>query len=390
MGQQLQPVSRFSELQLPATLLQAIDDLGFANCTPIQGQILPHTRQGKDALGQAQTGTGKTAAFLITLIAGIMSRQKSAQRPPGTPYAVVIAPVRELAVQIGKDAVDLCRHSTVNSVTVIGGENPEHQLKQLKSRPAELVIGTPGRLLAFCKQGDLSLRQVKYLVIDEADRMLDMGFIREVSSIIGAMPGKHNRQSMLFSATLDDNVHRLARSWLNKPVVCKIAPDQIATDQVQQLIYTVSASEKLPLLVNILKQPETDSTLIFVNRRDTAQWLFSQLKQRDFQCGLLTGAVNQQKRSTTLDSFRSGKLRCLVATDVAGRGLHVEGLSHVVNYDLPLHAQDYVHRIGRTGRAGKKGCSISLACEQGVFDLIAIEELLKQKLHCEVAPEYLL
>lgn len=382
--------ARFEDFALPEPLLQAIGDLRFTRCTPIQAEVLPHTLQGRDAVGRAQTGTGKTAAFLVTIITAILAHPIAGRRRTGTPRAVAIAPVRELAQQITRDAEDLGQHTNIRTLTLIGGEPYEHQFQNMQERPVDLLVATPGRLLDFYRRRHVNFQRVEFLVIDEADRMLDMGFIRDVSTIIGAMPPKEKRQTMLFSATIDARVRRLANAWLEQPVTVEVAPEQVAAKDVKQVVYLVSMEQKYRVLHNILQEPEATSVLIFVNRRDRAQRLYDRLKKENIKCGLLSGAVAQERRERTLERFRGGKLQAVVATDVAGRGLHIEGISHVVNYDLPEYPEDYVHRIGRTGRAGQQGHSISMACEDGAFFLPAIEALLGEKLSCIVPSDKML
>ena len=383
-------LARFEDFDLPQPLLQAISDLGFACCTPIQEEALPHTLAGGDVIGRAQTGTGKTAAFLITIITDLLTRPAEGGRRTGEPLAVAIAPVRELAQQITRDAKDLGRHTNIRTLTLIGGEPYDNQLREMQKQPLDLLVATPGRLLDFHRRRDVNFRRVKFLVIDEADRMLDMGFIRDVSTVIGAMPAKEERQTMLFSATIDARVRRLANAWLRQPKLVEVEPEQVAAKDVEQVVYLVSAEQKYRVLYNLLCRPEATSVLSFVNRRDTAQRLYNKLKKDDIRCGLLSGAVAQERRERTLERFRSGDLQVVVATDVAGRGLHIDGISHVVNYDLPEYPEDYVHRIGRTGRAGQQGHSISMACENGAFFLPAIEKLLGEKLSCIVPAEEML
>ncbi len=383
-------ITRFEDFALPEPLLRAIDDLGFTACTPIQAEVLPHTLERKDAIGRAQTGTGKTAAFLVTIIAGILARRATGRRGTGKPRAVAIAPVRELAQQIARDADDLGRYTDMRTLTLIGGEPYENQFQDMQERPVDLLVATPGRLLDFHRRRHVDFQQVEFLVIDEADRMLDMGFIRDVSTVIGAMPPKEKRQTMLFSATIDARVQRLANAWLEKPITVEVEPEQVAARDVKQVVYLVSREQKYRVLHNILREPEAVSVLIFANRRDTVQQLYNRLRKEDINCGLLSGAVTQERRERTLERFRNGKIQSVVATDVAGRGLHIDGISHVVNYDLPEYPEDYVHRIGRTGRAGQQGHSISMACEDGAFFLPAIEKLLGEKLSCIVPAEEML
>ena len=380
------PVRTFSELPLPAGLLQAIDELGFTECTPIQGKILPCTLKGHDAIGQAQTGTGKTAAFLITLIERLMRVEPDPDRPLGKPRALVLAPTRELALQILRDLEGLLTHLPLNGMAFIGGEPQEKQQTLLERHAVDILVSTPGRLLDFLSQRLVNLRAVHGLVLDEADRMLDMGFIPQVRRIIAATPAD-KRQTMLFSATLNRPVVRLAGRWMRDPVLAEVSPERLAAEAVDQQVYAIATAEKLPLLRWLLNQASASSVLVFVNRRDTARRLHEKLAKAGVKCGLLTGEVKQNKRISTLEAFRKGTLQAVVATDVAGRGLHVDDISHVVNYNLPEEPEDYVHRIGRTGRAGAYGTSVSFACEEEAVKLPPIEKLLGYSLRCIMPPE---
>jgi ATP-dependent RNA helicase RhlB len=351
-------------------------------CTPIQAGIMPHTLDGRDAFGKAQTGTGKTAAFLITILTHMLRKPEAEGRRPGAPRALVLAPTRELAIQIHKDAVSLGRYCPFHTVCVYGGMDFDKQRKQLTEKPVDIVIATPGRLLDFKSRGALHLNHVEILVIDEADRMLDMGFIPDVRRIVHSTPQKDQRQTLFFSATLTSDVRRLADQWTRNAVNIEIEPEKVAVDTVTQVVYIVTTKEKFALLYNILEREQAKRVLVFANRRDEAEWLMDSLRRYGINCTLLSGAVPQERRLKRLEDFRSGKIRVLVATDVAGRGLHVESISHVVNYNMPIDPEDYVHRIGRTGRAGAMGTSISFACEDDSFLIPAIEAYLGQPLAC--------
>ncbi len=376
------PSVTFRELGLPEPLLRAVDDLGFTHCTPIQQEVLPYTLLGHDCIGKAQTGTGKTAAFLLTILTDLLNTPPEEPRYAGEPRALVIAPTRELVLQIAKDAADLARHTDMHIVTLIGGVDYERQRQQLERRLADILVATPGRLMDFHSQRQVHLDRVELLVIDEADRMLDMGFIPQVRRIVRQTPPKTHRQTMFFSATFTEEVVRLSDQWTHDPVRVEIEPDRVASKDVEQIVYLVEADRKLDLLLNLLKQPEAASVMVFANRRDQVRRLHERLERAGISCGILSGEVPQPKRVKTLEAFRDGSYRVLVATDVAGRGIHVEGVTHVVNYTLPEDPDDYVHRIGRTGRAGASGTSISFACEDDAFLLPQIEELLGQKLPC--------
>lgn len=380
--------TRFHDLHLDDRIMHAIADLKFAYCSPIQAQILPFTLDGHDAIGKAQTGTGKTAAFLITILNDLLSNPIEEERYAGEPRALVIAPTRELVLQIGKDADVLAKYCDVNVLTLIGGADYVKQQRRLHNDVIDIVVATPGRLLDFHRRGDLHLDLIEILVVDEADRMLDMGFIPQVRQIIRATPQKSHRQTLLFSATFTDDVIRLTEQWTYEPVRVEIEPENVATDTVEQLLYSVSNQDKYAFLKKLLKQEQVESAIVFANRRDQTRRLEEKLKRDGFRCGLLSGEISQQKRTRTLEDFRNGKLKVLVATDVAGRGIHIDGISHVVNYTLPEDPEDYVHRIGRTGRAGQSGISVSLIGEEDAFNLMPIEELLGRKLKCQTPPEF--
>jgi ATP-dependent RNA helicase RhlB len=376
----------FRALGLPEPLLRAVDDLGFERCTPIQQEVLPHTLLGHDCMGKAQTGTGKTAAFLLTILSDLLRNPPEEPRYMGEPRALVIAPTRELVLQIAKDAEALARHTDMHIVALIGGVDYDRQRQQLEHSLVDILVATPGRLMDFHSQRQVHLDRVELLVIDEADRMLDMGFIPQVRRIVRQTPPKSHRQTMFFSATFTEEVVRLSDQWTHDPVRVEIEPQSVACKDVEQIVYLVEADRKLDLLLNLLRQPEAASVMVFANRRDQVRRLHERLERAGISCGILSGEVPQQKRVKTLEAFREGKYRVLVATDVAGRGIHVEGVTHVVNFTLPEDPDDYVHRIGRTGRAGATGTSISFACEDDAFLLPQIEQLLGQKLPC-VHPE---
>ena len=370
---------RFHDFELAPELMHAIADLNFRYCTPIQGQILPHTLAGKDAAGQAQTGTGKTAAFLLTIMQHALKRPV-AERKPGTPRALVLAPTRELVMQIQKDAHALGRHARFHTIAVFGGMDYEKQKRQVAGQVVDLIAATPGRLIDFLRSRLVDLSQVEILVLDEADRMLDMGFIPDVRRIISHTPHRDRRQTLLFSATLSKDVMRLASQWMRDFVKIDIEPEHRAVDTVEQKIYVVTRREKFAVLLHLLRAPTTERVLIFRNRRDATTRLYQRLQREGLRCAELSGDVPQEKRVRILEDFRAGKLKAVVATDVAGRGIHVAGISHVVNYDVPEQPEDFVHRIGRTGRAGESGEAITFADEESGFLLPAIEEFVGRPL----------
>ena len=374
--------TRFHDLGLSDLLLHAISDLGFEYCTPIQAELLPSSLSGKDAGGRAQTGTGKTAAFLITVITRMLNKPIQDKRKPGMPRVLVLAPTRELVVQISEEARHLSKYTDLNTISVFGGMDYEKQRKQLSSDAVDIVVATPGRLLDFQRRRDISLKKIEMLIIDEADRMLDMGFIPDVKKIIYSTPAKEKRQTLLFSATLTGEITRLASQWTHNSVTVEIEPEQIAVETVDQVVYIVTTKDKFALLFNIIHRQNLKRALIFCNRRDEVRGLAKMLTRHGINCSTLSGDIPQKKRIRRLEAFKTGNIRVLVATDVAGRGIHIEGMDHVINFMLPHDPEDYVHRIGRTGRAGATGTSVSFADEKDAFYIPAIEVFIEQKLNC--------
>ena len=381
---------RFHDLNLPDDLMHAIYDLGFKYCSAIQAKILPHTLKGLDAIGKAQTGTGKTAAYLITVIEDLLRHPIEEERYHGDPRALIIAPTRELVMQIAEDAKALCKYTNLHVAALFGGMEYHKQHKYMQRQFVDIVVATPGRLIDFMTRKDIYLDVVEALVLDEADRMLDMGFMPQVKRIVRACPTTDFRQTQLFSATFTQDILNLASRWTHDPVTVEIEPEQVATETIQQIVYMVSNEEKFKVLLNLFRSPEVSRTIVFTNRRDQTQTLYDKIRKAGFNAGLLSGEISQDKRSRTLADFKSGKINILVATDVVGRGIHIEDVSHVINYNLPEEPDDYVHRIGRTGRAGAAGIAITLACEFESFQIPAIEELLGNKLKCVLPPEELL
>ena len=379
----------FEELDLPGELARAITDLGFTGATSVQKQVLPYSLDGRDIIAQAQTGTGKTAAFLISIIGYDLENPGIDEPAPGTPFSLIIAPTRELVMQIARDAKALTKYTDIRVTALVGGMDYAGQKKQL-TEAVDIVAATPGRLLDFVRSGDIDLSRVEILIIDEADRMLGMGFIPDVKAIIRRLPQKDRLQTQLFSATYNEDIRRLASSWTLDPVKIEIETRQLVVETIEQKVYLMSESEKYTVLCNLIKQPENRRVLVFVNRRDQARDLAGALGGNGYNTGLLAGDIPQRKRIRTLDRFARGEIPVLVATDVAGRGLHIDDINLVVNYKLPEDPEDYVHRIGRTGRAGASGLSISLLCESDAFMLPAIERLLGKPINCEHPPETLL
>ena len=370
---------RFCDLELCPEVLAATQVLGFLYCTEIQKLCLPYALAGRDLAAKAQTGTGKTAAFLSTLITRFRRHPVEGERKHGAPRALVLAPTRELAIQIHDDAEALARFTDLNCVVIFGGMDHEKQRRELDA-PIDILVGTPGRIIDYSQSGDLDLSKAEVLVIDEADRMLDMGFIPDVRRIVYHLPRPGVRQTMLFSATLEPAVLRLVDSWMKDPEFVESEPQHIVTDLIDQRFYAVLDEQKMAVLLHVIREEKPNRMIIFGNRKDKNISIAARLFEYGEDAELLSGDVAQEKRLKILDRFREGKTRILVATDVAARGIHVDGISHVVNYDLPEQADDYVHRIGRTGRAGEHGISISFADEFGSFVLPQLEQYTK----CEI------
>ncbi len=382
--------TRFHDFHLPDEVMHAIHDLNFQYCTPVQAETLAKSLVGDDVTAQAQTGTGKTAAFLITVFNHILKHPAEGKRPHGTPRALILAPTRELVMQIEKDAHGLGKYVGCATLALVGGMDYGKQQQALKNIPVDMLICTPGRLLDFQRKKLVDLGKTEILVLDEADRMLDMGFIPQVRSIVLSTPPKARRQTMFFSATMSGDVKRLADSWTRQAHEVSIMPEEIAVQSVDQITYITTRQEKPTLVYNLITKKNLDKVLIFANRRDEARDLKDTLETYGISCTLLSGEVDQQQRIRRLERFREGKVRVLVATDVASRGLHVEGISHVVNYNLPQDVEEYVHRIGRTGRAGASGTSISFADEFDSYILPRLEEFLGKPVKCIHPDESLL
>ncbi len=375
---------RFHDLDLPSEVMHAVADLGFKYCTEIQALSLEHALAGKNIAGRAQTGTGKTAAFLIAILTRYLRSPEARQSKGGVPRALVIAPTRELVIQICKDADAIGKYSGLRSLAVYGGMDYDRQKREVTDAPVDLLVATPGRLLDFVRSRVVDLSKVDTLVIDEADRMLDMGFIPDVRSIIRRLPPKELRCTMLYSATLDDDVMRLASQWMEAPVKVEVESETVTVKSVKQIVYVVTSEEKFTVLYNHIQQYPDSRILVFCNRRSTTEDVADSLTRRGIRCEMLSGDVNQNRRLRVLEDFRSGKVRIVVATDVAGRGLHVDNIGFVVNFDFPYEPEDYVHRIGRTGRAGASGTSISFADEDESFIIPEIEKYIGEELKCTV------
>ena len=374
--------TELARYDLPESVRQGVADAGFRYATPIQEKVLPLALAGRDVAGQAQTGTGKTAAFLISGMTRLLRRP--APEPRRGPRLLAVAPTRELAQQIRDDAEKLGPHTGLSILAVFGGVDYRKQRDALRLHP-DILIGTPGRLLDYEGQGATSFRDVEVLVIDEADRMFDMGFIRDLRKIFRKCPPYDRRQSMLFSATLSPRVMELAYEHMNDAVRVEIEPERVTARGIRERLYHVPTHEKLPLLLGLIERDRWERTLIFVNRKTTAAELVAALSANGYPVSALAGNVKQQRRMKILQEFKEGKASALIATDVASRGLHIDGVTHVINFDLPQDPEDYVHRIGRTARAGAEGDAISFADEEYVFSLDAIEKLIGRRIPAEVA-----
>lgn len=374
--------TRFHDFDLPEDVMHAIADLNFQYCSEIQAATLTESLEGKDMIGKAQTGTGKTAAFLISIITDLVDFPLDYKRGKGIPRSLIIAPTRELALQIASDAEETAKYCDLSVVSLVGGMDYEKQRRQLAARPVDILVATPGRLIDFVRSKDVDLGDVEVLVLDEADRMLSMGFIPDVRTIIRHTPRKGDRQTLLYSATFTDDVMNLAHQWTTDAVTIEIAPEKKSTDSVNQQVFLVSRQDKYKLLRNFIQINQLERVIVFGNRRDETRRLAERLQKDGVAAALMSGEIAQQKRVKTLDDFRNGKIKILVATDVAGRGIHVDSVSHVINYSLPEDPDDYVHRIGRTGRAGSTGTSISFATEDDAFLLPDIEAEAGVKMEC--------
>ena len=374
----------FASLDLPESVMRGVQAAGFTTCTPIQEETLPIALRGRDVAGQAQTGTGKTAAFLIAIYTRLLREPDRRRKGVAAPRALVIAPTRELAVQIHSDARLLGRETGLDMQVVYGGVDYHKQRDTLRAG-VDLLIGTPGRLIDYYKQGVYELGAVEVLVIDEADRMFDMGFIKDIHYFVRHLPPAEKRQSSLFSATLSQQVLELAYECMNNPTMVAVAPEQVTAEGVEEVLYHVSRGEKFPLLLGLLEREKGKRILMFSNMKHEAERLAERLVRQGYHARAITGDVDQRKRLRVMQDFKEGGLHILVATDVASRGLHIEGVTHVINYDLPQDSEDYVHRIGRTARAGASGKAISLADEACVLALPAIEDLIGHKIPVEWA-----
>jgi len=369
----------FTALHLPDPVARGIADAGFERCTPIQAQSLPRALSGFDVAGQAQTGTGKTAAFLVALYSRLLREPPRPERPVTSPRALILAPTRELAVQIHRDAEILGQYTGHSLGLAFGGVDYDRQRRQLQAG-VDVLIGTPGRIIDYFKQHVFDLRHVQVLVLDEADRMFDLGFIKDIRFLLRRLPPPERRLNLLFSATLSHRVLELAYEHMNDPELIRIEPERVTADRVRQAIYYPAMEEKAPLLAHLLRTTQATRTMVFVNTKRVAEWLERLLRANEISAAAMSGDVPQRRRLRMLRDFHEGRLAVLVATDVAARGLHIPDVSHVFNYDLPQDPEDYVHRIGRTARAGAAGDAVSFGCEQYVVSLPEIEAFIGHRI----------
>lgn len=380
---------RLDSLGLDESLMRGLTDLGFHNCTPIQADTLPLAIKGTDLAGQAQTGTGKTAAFLLAtmhrLLTDTPEPSDNAPQSASQPRAFMLAPTRELAIQIHKDAEELGKHTGLRTVVCYGGAGYEAQ-RQAVADGVDILIGTPGRLIDYWKQKVFTLKAVEVVILDEADRMFDLGFIDDIRFLFKRMPAPSSRLNMLFSATLSHRVMELAYEHMNDPKLVKTDDDSVDVAAIQQKVYHVGNDEKIALLLGLIQHNQPERALVFINTKRDGERIEAYLNANGIQAAMLSGDVPQKKRMRLLENFKTDELPVLVATDVAARGLHIPDVSHVFNYDLPQDPEDYVHRIGRTARAGAEGTAISLACETWVYSLPDIETYMGHKIDSEMPP----
>ncbi|MGR9100722.1 MAG: DEAD/DEAH box helicase [Gammaproteobacteria bacterium] len=367
--------TKFSNLELSQIILNGLNEAGFTYCTPIQDRTLPLTLRGKDIAGQAQTGTGKTASFLLATFQHLLNDENESIK---NPRALILAPTRELAIQIHKDAKLLGKYLDLKLALIYGGTGYKTQLDKIKSN-IDIIIGTPGRIIDFYKQKAFTLDHIQVAVLDEADRMFDLGFIKDIRFLLNRMPEPVKRLNMLFSATLSYKVTELAYEHMNKPVFVRIEPEKITSKAIKQTAYCPANDQKLPLLIGLIRSKNPTRCIIFVNTKRCAERLNAYLVTNRLRSAVLSGDVPQEKRQRLLNNFQENKFPILIATDVAARGLHIPDVSHVINYDLPQDAEDYVHRIGRTARFGAQGEAVSFICEEYAYSMPDIEDFIGLK-----------
>lgn len=375
--------TEFKNLELSSLLLKGLGDAGFTHCSPIQEKTLPLSLRGKDIAGQAQTGTGKTAAFLLATFQHLINDESEQVK---NPRALILAPTRELAIQIHKDALLLSKHLNLNLALIYGGTSYKAQLQKIRSN-VDIIIGTPGRIIDFYKQKAFTLDNIQVSVLDEADRMFDLGFIKDIRFLLRRMPAPEARLNLLFSATLSYKVTELAYEHMNNPELIRIKEEQVTSKAIKQSAYCPSNEQKIALLIGALRSRQPKRAIIFVNTKRCAEKLYDYLKVNDFNSAVLSGDVAQDKREKLLKKFQDNQLSLLIATDVAARGLHIPDVSHIFNYDLPQDPEDYVHRIGRTARFGAEGEAISFICEEYAYSMPDIEIFIGQKVPVQKIPK---
>jgi ATP-dependent RNA helicase RhlB len=382
MSEQHLTDTRFKDFPLDSTIIQGLDEAGFDHCTPIQAESLPIALDGNDVAGEAQTGTGKTAAFLLACFNQLLNHPASESRRQNQPRALLLAPTRELAIQIHKDAEQLGKYTGLKFGLAYGGTGYESQRKTLEDG-VDLLIGTPGRIIDYFKQHVFDLNAIQVVVLDEADRMFDLGFVKDIRYLLRRCPDPEQRMSLLFSATLSHRVAELAYEHMNDPIEVRIKADTRTADKVKQSVYYPANDEKIPLLLGLIQKYTPQRSIIFINTKRVAENIYCWLQGNDQPAALLSGDVPQKKRETLLKKFADGEFTHLVATDVAARGLHIPDVSHIFNFDLPQSGEDYVHRVGRTARAGASGAAISFACEDFAHYLMDIEEYIGHRINNE-------
>lgn len=373
---------RYADLSIDPTILQSLDEIGFEFCTPVQAETLKYSLEGKDVTGQAQTGTGKTAAFLVAVLQRLISTRPDEGTKPGNIGCLILAPTRELAIQIADDAKKMAKYTGLKTALVYGGTAYEKQKRQFE-QPVDILVGTPGRAIDYFKQKCFTLRNAQSLVLDEADRMFDLGFINDIRFLLRRLPAPSKRLNMLFSATLSQRVLELAYDHMDDPEKVEIKAESVSAKNVSQKVFYPANNEKIPLLIGILQKEQPFRSIVFVNTKRNAEKIDDFLRGNKISAAMISGDVKQNKRQRLLEEFEQGKHSVLIATDVAARGLHIPDVSHVINFDLPQHQEDYVHRIGRTARAGASGDSISFACEDTAFYLPDIEEYIGMSIPVE-------
>ncbi|OAI07463.1 RNA helicase [Methylomonas methanica] len=376
--------TRFSNLELSDSIIKGLKEAGFINCTPIQDKSLPLSLRGKDIAGQAQTGTGKTATFLLATFQHLINDESEKIK---NPRALILAPTRELAIQIHKDALALSKYLNLKFALIYGGTDYQKQLDKIKGN-VDIIIGTPGRIIDFYRQGAFTLDNIQVTVMDEADRMFDLGFIKDIRFLLRRMPPAEKRLNMLFSATLSYKVTELAYEHMNNPVLIRIESEEVTSKAINQVAYCPANEQKIPLLLGLLKQHQPQRSIVFVNTKRCAEQLDDYLQANGHKTAMLSGDVPQEKRQRLLNDFQENRVTLLIATDVAARGLHIPDVSHVFNYDLPQDVEDYVHRIGRTARFGASGEAISFICEEYAYSMPDIEDYIGEKVPVQtITPE---